>query len=121
VECFSYLGSVVNDARCTYEMKYRIVVVKAAFDKNIRLTNKFDLNLSIALYDTETGTFRKLDQKYLESFEMWCGKRLEKIIWTDRVKNGNVFHRIEARNILDTIRKSKANLIGHTSYVGTVF
>jgi hypothetical protein len=28
-----------------------------------------------------------LDQKYLESFEMWCWRRMEKISWTDRVNN----------------------------------
>jgi hypothetical protein len=27
---------------------------------------------SIALYGAETWTLRKVDQKYLESFEMWC-------------------------------------------------
>jgi hypothetical protein len=41
---------------------------------------------SIALYGDETWTLRKVDQKYLESFEMWCWKMME-IIWTDRVRN----------------------------------
>ena len=27
---------------------------------------------SIALYGAETGTLRAVDQKRLESFEMWC-------------------------------------------------
>jgi hypothetical protein len=35
----------------------------------------------------ETSTARKVDQKYLESFEMWCWRKMEKISWTDRVKN----------------------------------
>jgi hypothetical protein len=34
---------------------------------------------SIALYGAETWTVRKMDQKYLESFEMWCWRRMEKI------------------------------------------
>jgi len=29
------------------------------------------------LYDSETRTFCKVDQKYLESFEMWCWRRME--------------------------------------------
>jgi len=28
---------------------------------------------------------RAADQKYLESFEMWCWRRMEKISWTDHV------------------------------------
>jgi len=30
---------------------------------------------------------RKVDQKYLESTEMWCWRNIEKISWTDRVRS----------------------------------
>jgi hypothetical protein len=39
------------------------------------------------LYDPENWKLRKVDQKYLESFEKWCWRRMEKIGWTDRVNN----------------------------------
>jgi hypothetical protein len=39
---------------------------------------------------------------------------LEKISWTDRVKNEDVLHRAkEERNILHTIKRRKTNWIGH--------
>ena len=38
---------------------------------------------SIALFGDETWTLREVDQKYVESFEMWCWRRME-ISWTDR-------------------------------------
>jgi hypothetical protein len=66
------------------------------------------------LYGEETWTFRKLDQNYMESFEMWCWRRMEKISWTDRVNNEAVLHGVkEERNILHTIRRRKANWIRH--------
>jgi hypothetical protein len=66
------------------------------------------------LFGAETWTLRKIDQKYLESFEMWCWRRMEKISWTDRVRNEEVIYRIkEERNILHTIKRRKANWIGH--------
>jgi len=69
---------------------------------------------SIALYGAETWTLRAVDQKHLESFEMWCWRRMEKISWTDHVRNEEVLLRVkEKRNILHKIRKSKANWIGH--------
>jgi uroporphyrinogen-III decarboxylase len=59
-------------------------------------------------FDTLSG------DKYLENFEMWCWRRMEKISWTDRVKNKDVLHRVkEERNILHTIKRRKANWIGH--------
>jgi hypothetical protein len=69
---------------------------------------------SVALCGAETWTLRKVDQKYLESFDMWCWRRLEKIIWTDRVRDEEVLQRIkEERNIVHTIKRRKANWIGH--------
>ena len=125
VECFKYLGSILtNDGRCTCEIKSRIAMAKAAFSKKKMLfTSKLNLNLrkklikcyiwSMALYGAETWTLRAADQKYLESFEMWW-RRMEKISWTDHVRNEEVLLRVnEQRNILHEIRKRKDNWIGH--------
>ena len=65
------------------------------------------------MYGAETWTLRAADQKYLESSEMWCWRRI-KISWTDQVRNEDVLLRVnEQRNILHEIRKRKANWIGH--------
>jgi hypothetical protein len=40
-----------------------------------------------SLYGAETWTLRTVDQKHLESFEMWCWRTMEKISWTDHVRN----------------------------------
>ena len=116
---------LTNDGRCTREIKSRIAMAKAAFSKKKTLfTRKLDLNLrkklikcyiwSMAFYGAETWTLRAADRKYLESFEMWCWRRMEKISWTDHVRNEEVLLRVnEQRNILHVIRKRKANWIGH--------
>jgi hypothetical protein len=89
---------VTNDARCTREIESRIAMAQAAFNrKKTRFTSKLDLNLgknlvkcytwNVAFYGAETWTLRKVDQKYLERFEMYCWRRMEKISWTDRVRN----------------------------------
>jgi len=125
---FKYLSSILtNDGRCTCEVKCRIAMAKAAFNKKRALfTSTLDLELrkklvkcyicSIALYGAETWTLRAVDQKHLESFKMWCWRRMEKISWTDHVRNEDVHVLIrvkEQRNVLHEIRKRKANWIGH--------
>jgi hypothetical protein len=100
VESLKYLGTMLtNDGRCTFEIKSKIAMAKAAFNKKRDLfTIKMELRkklvkyyiLSIALYGAETWTLRALDQKHLESFEMWCWRRTEKVSWTDHVRNEEV-------------------------------
>ena len=97
------------------------ISIKAAFNKKRALfTSTLDLELRkklvkcyiwrIALYGAETWTLRSMDQKHLESFEMWCWRRMERISWTDHVRNEEVLLRVkEQRNILHEIRKRKAN------------
>ena len=83
MECFKYLGSMLtNNGRCTCEIKSRIAMAKAAFNKKrVLFTSMLDLKLkkklvkcyiwSIALrvYGAET---RAVDRKHLVSFGMWC-------------------------------------------------
>ena len=76
VESFKYLGSILtNDGRCTCEIKCRIAMAKAAFNKKTTLfTSTLGLELrkklvkcyvwSIALYVAETWTLRAMDQKH---------------------------------------------------------
>jgi hypothetical protein len=45
---------------------------------------------------------------------MGCWRRMEKLSWTDRVRNEEVLHRVKAeRNILHGIKRRKATWIGH--------
>jgi hypothetical protein len=50
---------------------------------------------SIACYGAENSTIRKVDQKYLDRFETWCWRRMEKISWTDRVRYEEVLHKVK--------------------------
>ena len=75
------------------------------------------LDFEHGFYGAGRRTFRKVDQRYLESFQMWCWRKNVKIIWTDQVRNEEVLHRVkEERNILHTIKIRKANWIGHILY-----
>jgi hypothetical protein len=72
---------------------------------------------SKALYGAETWTLRAVDQKHLEIFEMWCWRRMEKISWTDHMRNEDVLLRVKKqRNILHEIRKRKVTFYVETSF-----
>ena len=119
------LLQTMQDVR-TREIKCGIVAAKEAFKMaNFLSTSALEVKLknklvkiyirSTALCGAETWTLRKVDQKYLGSFEMWCWRGMEKISWTDRVRNEEMLHRDKGeRNILYTVKRRKANWIGRT-------
>jgi hypothetical protein len=72
VEHLNHLGSMItNDVRCTREIKSRIAMGKAAFNKGDSVTSKLDLHLRkklvkcyiwiVSFYGAETLTLRKAD------------------------------------------------------------
>ena len=64
VRCFKYLGSILtNYGRCTCEIKSRIAMAKAAFNKkNTLFTSKLDLK-----FEEETSKMLHLEHGFL-----WC-------------------------------------------------
>jgi hypothetical protein len=114
---------ITNDAICTRDLKSKIDMAKAAFNKCTNLiTSKLEFNLrmklekcyiwNIVLYGAETWTIRNAHQECLESFEMWYWTRME-MSWTDRVRNKVTHRATEERNIVHTIKRGRASWIGH--------
>ena len=58
------------------------------------------------MYGAETWTLRRNEQKRLEAFEMCIWRRMERVKWTDKIKNTVVLERVGVdRIILELIKK----------------
>ena len=71
----------------TKQHSMRRTLFTSKLDLNVRKKLVACYNLSIALYAAETLTVQTDEQKYLESFEMWCWRMIVKISLTDHVRN----------------------------------
>jgi hypothetical protein len=66
------------------------------------------------IHNKFTYNKHRSDLKYLESVRIWCWRRMEKISWTDHVRNEEVLHTAkEKTGILHPIKRKKANWTGH--------
>ena len=85
---------------------YRVIILcdrysfsqqEDSFHQQIRLKFKEEtsevLHLDHSFYGAETWTLYSVDRKYLESFKV-CWRR-KNIIWTNRVRNKEVLHRVQ--------------------------
>ncbi|KAJ4444161.1 hypothetical protein ANN_05950 [Periplaneta americana] len=63
----------------------------------------------------ETWTTRRNEEKRIDAaFEMWIWRRMERVKWTDRIRNEVVLERVgEEKTMLKLIRKRKRNLLNH--------
>ncbi|KAL4149828.1 hypothetical protein QTP88_003684 [Uroleucon formosanum] len=127
VENFRYLGSIISqDGKCTMDIKARIAQAKTAFmnKRNLLCSKNMSIRVkkrlikvyvwSVALYGCETWVLNKAEQKFLESFEMWCWRRMLRVSWVERRTNENVLNEInETWKILSTIKERRCNMIGH--------
>jgi len=101
-------------AKAAFKQKEGAVVTKKLYIKFKEETSKVRHLEHSFLCGAETLTLREVDKKYLESFAVWCWRRME-ISWTDHVGNEEVLRRVkEQRNILHAIKRLKAKWVGHT-------
>jgi hypothetical protein len=66
----------------------------------------------MAVYGVEAVTFRKTDKRYIKSIEIWCWRRMEKISFTDCVKDEGLHIYKKERNIQQAMKRRKTNLTG---------
>ncbi|KAJ4427378.1 hypothetical protein ANN_24999, partial [Periplaneta americana] len=67
---------------------------------------------NVALYGAETWTIGRSEEK--RQFEMWIWRRMERVKWTDRMRNEAMLERVgEERMMMKLLIKRKRNWLGH--------
>ncbi|KAJ4438933.1 hypothetical protein ANN_14887 [Periplaneta americana] len=63
---------------------------------------------SVAFYGAEVWILRRSEEKRIKAFEIWICRRMERVKWTDKIRNGAVLERVgEERMMLKLISKPR--------------
>ena len=113
VRDFIFLGAKIEDSGSRKgEILRRLALGRAAMtglnkmwkDKDITITTKCRivnaLVFPVVLYGCESWTIRKAERRRIDSFELWCWRRLLRISWTARKTNKLIIEEIKATNPL---------------------
>ena len=116
VKNFQFLGVMMSeDNNCGKEIKRRIAIGRAAMmnmrkiwvDDNIRINTKTRLVKAlifpIVTYGAESWVMNRADRKKIDSFELWCWRRMLQISWKDRVTNEQVIQQIRPGETLESV------------------
>ena len=103
VKKFTFLGAEINsDGSCSGEIRRRLALGRAAMQRlspvlsdrgvSCHLRGRLirALVFPVVLYGCERWTLSRADRRRLDSFELWCWRRMLRISWTAKVTNSLV-------------------------------
>ena len=104
---FIFLGSrITADGDCSHEIKKRLLLGRKAMtnldsilgSRDITLPTKVHLVKAlvfpVVMYGCESWTVKKAEHQRIDTFELWCWRRLLRVPWTARRSNQSILKEI---------------------------
>ena len=104
---FIFLGSKITaDGDCSHEIKKCLLLGRKAMTKLDSIFKSRDITLltkvclvkamvfPVVMYGCESCTIKKAECRRIEAFELWCWKRLLRVLWTARRSNQSIIKEI---------------------------
>ena len=128
VSDFIFLRSKITaDGDCSHEIKRRFLFGRKVMtnldsilkSRDITLPTKVHLVKAmfffpIVLYRCECWTVRKAECQRIDAFELWCWRRLLRVLWTARMSNQSILKEISPGCLLEgLILKLKLQYFGN--------
>ena len=97
---FLFLSSKITaDGDCSHEIRRRLLLGRKAMTNLDRVLKSRDITLPtkicivkamvfpVVMEDCESWTVKKVEHQRIDSFELWCWRRLLRVPWTARRSN----------------------------------
>ena len=124
---FIFLGSKITaDADCSHEIKRRLLLGRKVMtnldsmlkSRNITLSTKVHLVKAmvfpVVMYGCDSWTIKRAECKRIDTFELWCWRRLLRVPWTARRSNQSILREIRPGCSLEGLMlKLKLQYFGH--------
>ena len=96
---FIFLGSkIITDGDCSHEIKRRLLLGRKAMinldsilkSRDITLPTKVRLVKAmvfpVVMYGCVSWTMKKAEHRRIDAFELWCWRRLLRVLWAVRIQ-----------------------------------
>ena len=67
----------------------------------------------VVLYGCDSWTIKKAEHQRIDAFELWCWRRLLRVLWTERRSNQSILKEISPEYLLEGLMKLKLQSFGH--------
>ena len=124
---FIFLGSKITaDGDCSHEIKRCLLLARKVMTnldsilkcRDITLPTKVHLVKAMVfpgvMYGCESWTIKKAEHQRIDAFELWCWRRLLRVLWTARRSNQSILKEISPGCSLEGLMlKLKFQYFGH--------
>ena len=124
---FIFLGSKITaDGDCSREIKRHLLLGRKAMDNLDNILKSRDITLPtevhlvkamvfpVVLYGCESWTTKKAQCQRIDTFELWCWRRLLRVPWMARRSNQSIQKEISPKYSLEGLTlKLKLQYFGH--------
>ena len=124
---FIFLGSKITvDGDCSHEIKRHLLLGRKVMTNLDCILKSRDITLStkgrlvkamvfpVLMYGWEIWTIKKAECRRIYAFELWCWRRLSRILWTARRSNQSILKEIHPGYSLEEVMlKVKCQHFGH--------
>ena len=124
---FMFLGSKITaDGDCSHEIKRCLLLGRKVMTNLDSIFKSRDITLStkvclvkalvfpVVMYGCESWTIKKAERRRIDAFELWCWRRLLRVLWTARRSNQSLLKEISPKYSLEGLMlKLKRQNFGH--------
>ena len=120
------VSKITADGDCSHEIKRRLLLGRKVMtnldsifkSRGITLPTKVRLVkamvFSVVIYGCESWTIKKAECRRIDTFELWCWRRLLRVPWTTRRSNQSILKEISLECSLEGLMlKLKLQYFGH--------
>ena len=111
---FIFLGSkITTDGDCSHEIKRRLLLGRKAMTNLDSILKSRDITLLtnvyrvkamvflVVMYECESWTVKKAEHRRVDTFELWCWRRISRVPWTARRSNQPILKEISPEYSLE--------------------
>ena len=117
---------ITADGDCSHEIKRRLLLGRKVMtnldsifkSRDITLPTKIHLVKAmvfpVVMYGCESWAVKKAECRRIDTFELWCWRRLLRVPWTARISNQSILNEISSGISLEGMMlKLKLQYFGH--------
>ena len=119
-------SKITADGECSHEIKRRLLLGRKVMTNLDSIFKSRDLTLPtkvrlvkamvfpVVMYGCESCTVKKAERRRIDAFELWCWRRLLRVLWTARRSNQSIVKEISPGCSLEGLMlKLKLQYFGH--------